>query len=343
MATIISPRRDKGFCSVLFTGERFGGKTLGGGRTANVLAAGRPFIGIDLETHDSKNPASSLYADELPLYHGVIHLPEPTPDAFLDAVKEAYKFGGPVLFVDGLANLSEWEYKTADALARKMSTYDLHAAYGKVRPITNEAMDLLLKYPGFIVATCVMKWKTHREIVKKGNQSKTEITTYLGVDFNGDPPLEKRFMLTVQVKEVPRDESGKVVDHQLTTYRTKIPDFKNLNLVNIQGGLGVKIYEWARMEQYPDLKTKVKPQPVEQVEPDVAPDEQPQPTDKKTGLPYDPDSLWNYRDWSVEFYTSGDFIKALDEAIADKAVTSKMTDEQAALALLNWFYGTDDQ
>lgn len=146
-----------------------GGKTYTSLVTATELAT-RENCRIALI--DSERSSARKYASMFDFDH--LTLPDNDPRTYIEAIKAAQEQGYGVLIIDSLSHAWEGTLDMKDAVQKRSKSNDGFGAWRTVTPVHNELVDVMLRFPGHVIAT--MRTKMEYLVEKNESTGKTAVS-----------------------------------------------------------------------------------------------------------------------------------------------------------------------
>lgn len=152
----------------------------GGGKTYTALLVGCWLAGhqakgqgngrvavVDSERSSSKKYAGMFDFDQLTI-------PDSDPHTYIEAIKAAQAAGYSVLIIDSLSHAWEGTLDLKDAVVKRSKNKDGFGAWREVTPVHNELVDVMLRFPGHVIAT--MRTKMEYLVDKNEETGKTKVS-----------------------------------------------------------------------------------------------------------------------------------------------------------------------
>jgi hypothetical protein len=226
-------------------GPSGGGKTMTALRMAKGIAEkmGVPYAVIDTEAR-----SASKYADRFTFE--VDNLKEKTIDHYLASMEEAAKAGYKVLVIDSLSHAWRELTEEVDRIAQSSTSKNTFSPWAKVNPKQKRFIDVILNYPGHIIAT--MRSKTEW-VIGERKDGKT-VPEKIGLAPEQGKGIEFEFDLLVEIDQA----------HNATVTKDRTGKYQDAVIEKPGEDFGVALYEWlasgkAVMPASPAGKTPAKP------------------------------------------------------------------------------------
>jgi energy-coupling factor transporter ATP-binding protein EcfA2 len=164
----------------------------GGGKTYTALVFATTLAaksGGRIALIDSERSSARKYAGMFDFDH--LTLPDNDPRTYIDAIKAAAEAGYAVLIVDSLSHAWEGTLDMKDRVQKRSKSNDGFGAWREVTPVHNELVDVMLRFPGHVIATMRTKMEylvEHDESRGKNVVSKVGLKPVQrdGVDYEFD-------------------------------------------------------------------------------------------------------------------------------------------------------------
>lgn len=147
----------------------------GGGKTYTSLVVGAELAakgGGRVALIDSERSSARKYASMFDFDH--LTLPDNDPRTYIEAIKAAAAAGYAVLIIDSLSHAWEGTLDMKDAVQKRSKSNDGFGAWRTVTPVHNDLVDVMLRFPGHVIAT--MRTKMEYLIEKNESTGKSSVS-----------------------------------------------------------------------------------------------------------------------------------------------------------------------
>lgn len=188
-------------------GPSGGGKTMSALRMATGLGGTIAFI-------DTERRSARKYSDRFAFK--VCDLENRTIAGYVEAIREAMKLNANVLIVDSMSHAWDELLADVDRIARAKYSGNKFGAWSEGTPKQNQLIDVILSYPGHLIATMRSdtEWTTEKDDRGKVKPVKVGLKPRQGkgIEFEFDMLLE---ISAEHVATVTKDRTGKFQDQTI--------------------------------------------------------------------------------------------------------------------------------
>ena len=183
----------------------------GSGKTFTALSIASG-LSDKIAVIDSEHGSSELYADRFNF--DVLKLIKFDIEDYVNAIKEAWKEGYPVVIIDSTSHAWDALVERVERIAGQKYSGNTFRAWGEGTPLQRKLIEAMLSYPGHLIVTC--RSKTEYSIDKDDKTGRTTVKK-VGTSAVQRQGFEYEFTMAMtmdanHVGLVTKDRTGKFQD-----------------------------------------------------------------------------------------------------------------------------------